>query len=134
MEYRNAKYINENGWIDCEINHSEFGWIPYTLNPNDTDMNINNDELLASMSENGDVAAYVAPSQSEIDAINASAIRMERNSKLETEVDPLVTNPLRWAELTEAKQTEWTNYRTALLNITDQSTFPTSVTWPTKPS
>lgn len=134
MEYRNAKYISNDGKIDCEINHSDYGWIPYTLDPNDTDMTINNNDLLAAMSENGDVAAYVPPTQDEIDAANALVIRSERDMKLETEVDPLVTNPLRWAELTEAKQTEWTNYRTALLNITDQSTFPTSVTWPTKPS
>ena len=28
MNYRNAKYINDNGWVDCEIQHPEPGWIP----------------------------------------------------------------------------------------------------------
>jgi hypothetical protein len=134
MEYRNAKYINDNGWIDCEINHSEYGWIPYTLDPNDTDMTINNNDLLAAMNANGDVAAYVPPTAAEIDAKLAATIRRERNAILETEVDPIVSNPLRWADMTEAKQTEWTNYRTALLDITTQASFPTSVTWPTKPT
>jgi len=134
MKYRNAKYINDSGWIDCEINHSEYGWIPYTLDPNDTDMTINNNDLLAAMNANGDVAAYVPPTAAEIDAKLAATIRRERNAILETEDDPIVSNPLRWADMTEAKQTEWANYRTALLDITTQESFPTSVTWPTKPT
>jgi len=60
-------------------------------------------------------------------------VRQERDDRLSSEVDPIVTNPLRWAELTEAKQAEWAAYRTALLNITDQAGFPHNVTWPTKP-
>lgn len=60
-------------------------------------------------------------------------IREQRNEKLLQEVDPLVTNPLRWAELTEDKQAEWTQYRTDLLNIPEQSGFPDNITWPTKP-
>lgn len=60
-------------------------------------------------------------------------IREQRNEKLLQEVDPLVTNPLRWAELTEEKQAEWTQYRTDLLNIPEQSGFPNTITWPTKP-
>ena len=52
MNYRNAKYINDNGWIDCEIEHPQFGWIPYTLDPADTDMTVNNDDLLAAMAKN----------------------------------------------------------------------------------
>lgn len=134
MEYRNAKYINDSGWIDCEINHSEYGWIPYTLDPNDTDMTINNNDLLAIMNANGDVAAYVPPTAAEVDAQLAAAIRLERDTRLQQEVDPIVSNPLRWADMTEAKQTEWANYRTALLDITNQASFPTSVTWPTKPT
>jgi hypothetical protein len=60
-------------------------------------------------------------------------IREQRNEKLLQEVDPLVTNPLRWAELTEDKQAEWTQYRTDLLNIPEQAGFPDNITWPTKP-
>lgn len=60
MKYRNAKYIDARR-IDCEIDHPVFGWAPYTLDPSDTDMTIDNDALLAAMNEAGDVAAYVAP-------------------------------------------------------------------------
>jgi hypothetical protein len=61
------------------------------------------------------------------------SIRNKRDSILVSEVDPIVTNPLRWAELTDAKQAEWTQYRTDLLNLPEQSGFPTDITWPTKP-
>lgn len=36
MEYRNAKYNSDGVTIDCEINHSVHGWIPFTASPNDT--------------------------------------------------------------------------------------------------
>ena len=133
MNYRNAKYINNRGWIDCEIEHPTYGWIPYTLDPADTDMTINNDELLAAMSLAGDVAPYVPPTQAELDAIAAQDIRYQRDVKLTTEVDPIAGNALRWAALTADQQAAWTAYRQALLDITTQDGFPNSVVWPTKP-
>ena len=133
MNYRNAKYINDNGWIDCEIEHPDYGWIPYTLDPADTDMTINNDDLLAAMAANGDVAAYVPPTQEELDAEAAAAVRAERDMKLATEVDTIAGNALRWAALTAEQQQAWADYRQALLDIPQQSGFPHDVVWPTKP-
>ena len=131
-EVRNAQSMNAaNTSIDVEINHPEYGWIPYLLTDYDTDMTINNDELLALIGS--DYAAYVPPTQEELDAALAANIRGQRNNLLATEVDPLVTNPLRWAELTEAQQAAWTQYRRDLLDITAQAGFPTDITWPTKP-
>jgi hypothetical protein len=131
-EVRNARSMNvANTSIDVEINHPEYGWIPYLLTDYDTDMTINNDELLELIGS--DYAAYVPPTQEELDAALAASIRGQRNSLLRTEVDPLVTNPLRWAELTEAQQAAWTQYRRDLLDITAQAGFPTDITWPTKP-
>ena len=34
IEYRNPTY-NENGTIDVEINHPDFGWIPFTASADD---------------------------------------------------------------------------------------------------
>jgi hypothetical protein len=34
LETRNAKR-NADGTIDCEINHPQFGWIPFTASPED---------------------------------------------------------------------------------------------------
>ena len=67
------------------------------------------------------------------DAEKAEGARMMRNELLVTEVDPIVTNPLRWAELSSAVQQQWTDYRTALLDVPQQSGFPNEVVWPTKP-
>lgn len=78
--------------------------------------------------------AWVAPTQAELDAELSASLRAQRNTKLVVEVDSLVTNPLRWAELTDAKQAEWTQYRTDLLDLPAQAGFPNTVTWPTKPT
>lgn len=133
MNYRNAKYINDQGWIDCEIEHQQFGWIPYTLNPDDDDMTVNNNELLAEMAQRGDVAVYVPPTQQELDAEAAAEARQQRDYLLQAEVDTIVTNPLRWAELSTEQQDALTAYRRALLDITDQAGFPQNIVWPTKP-
>jgi hypothetical protein len=131
-EVRNAHSLNvENTVFNVEIKHPEYSWIPYTLDPSDTDNTVDNSELLTLIGSSYE--AYVAPTQAELDAELATSLREERNGKLVGEVDPIVTNPLRWAELTEAKQTEWTQYRTDLLNLPDQSGFPNTVTWPSKP-
>ena len=63
----------------------------------------------------------------------SSRARLERNEKLISEVDPIVSNNLRWAELTSEKQAEWSQYRTDLLNVPQQSGFPLSISWPSKP-
>ena len=133
MNYRNAKYINTNGLIDCEIEHSTYGWIPYTLDPSDTDMTVNNDDLLAAMSANKDVAAYVAPTQSELNAILANEVRGKRDAILSSKVDKIVSNPLRWDDMSAGEQAQWKLYRRALLDITAQAGFPNEVVWPQEP-
>ena len=77
--------------------------------------------------------AWVAPSDAVYDEWKATEVRAERDRLLSAKVDPLVSNSLRWADLSSAKQAEWTQYRTDLLNITDQAGFPHDITWPTKP-
>ena len=131
-EVRNAASLqSDNLRMDVEINHPDYGWIPYTLNPADTDTTIDNDAIMALIGT--DFAAYVAPTQAELDAAAAAQVRMERDNILATVVDPIVSNNLRWAEMTAEKQAEWSAYRTALLDIPDQAGFPTNITWPTKP-
>ena len=129
---RNARSLNlSNTCMDVEIEHPTYGWIPYTITDTDTDGTINNDDLMSLIGSNFE--AYVPPTQEELDAKAAAAVRGHRDMLLQTEVDPIVTNPLRWADLTTEQQNAWTAYRTALLDITDQAGFPHNVTWPTKP-
>jgi len=131
-EVRNAKSLNEeNTDFDLEIKHPDFGWIPYTLHPDDPDGSISNEELLSMMGSS--YAAYVPPTSEEIITQQAAAVRFQRDMLLKMHVDPIVSNNLRWTDMTDAQRTEWTDYRTALLDITDQSGFPQNVTWPTVP-
>ena len=130
-EVRNGAYIDANGTIDCEINHPEHGWLPYTVSDRDTDTTIDNEAIKALLGSS--ITPYVPPTQEELDQEAAEGVRNERNFILSTEVDPIVSNPLRWADMTTAEQNAWSKYRTDLLNITDQAGFPHNVTWPTKP-
>ena len=130
-EVRNAASLqSDNLRMDVEINHPQHGWIPYTLDPADTDTTIDNDAVMALIGT--DFAAYVPPTQAELDAALASEVRADRDGRL-TEVDAIAGNALRWAELDAAAQASWSAYRQALLDVPQQSGFPTSVTWPTKP-
>lgn len=43
-------------------------------------------------------------------------------------------NPVWYASLTSTQQTELADYRQAVLDIPQQTDFPESVTWPTKPT
>lgn len=77
--------------------------------------------------------AWVAPSDAVYDEWKATEVRAERDSLLSAKVDPLVSNTLRWADLSSDKQTEWTVYRQALLDVPQQSGFPNAIDWPTQP-
>lgn len=132
MEYRNAKYIF-NGWIDCEINHPQYGWIPFTCDPDDKGARFDTRELFDRMVTEGNIAPYIPPTQEELDTAQSTRVRRERDNKLRYEVDPIISNPLRWAELTEEKKQEIANYRLALLAIPDQQGFPWNVEWPVSP-
>lgn len=128
-EIRNAVSINDEDTVfELEINHPEHGWIPYTLDPSDGDNTINNDDLMVLIGSN-----FTRITQEEKDERESNNVRSKRDSLLQNEVDPLVTNPLRWAELTTEQQNAWSQYRTDLLNVPQQAGFPNTITWPTKP-
>lgn len=133
MEYRNAQRL-ENGWIDCEINHPVYGWIPFTCDPNDTGAEFDAAALHASMDADPETLNYVPPTQEELDAQAASIIRAERDYKLANEVDPIAGNALRWAALTEEQRQAWAAYRQALLDVPQQAGFPHDLTWPEAPN
>ena len=60
-----------------------------------------------------------------------ASARQQRNSLLST-VDRV--NPVWYSTLTADQQQELQQYRTQLLNVPEQSGFPTTIDWPTKPS
>ena len=130
-EVRNARYITPDGHIDMEINHPEFGWIEYTLSPDDPDTTIDN-AVLMSLAEN--LPNGITPlDQAAWDERVGLYAKMNREAALRELVDPLVTNPLRWEGLAAEKQQEWRDFRQALLDITDQEGYPHNIVWPTQP-
>ena len=130
-EYRNAKVMNADGTIiTVEINTPDHGWVPYTLDTSDTDMTIDNSALLTLIGD--DKEAYVAPTPEEAAATLAAQVRNDRNIRL-SEVDLVLSNPLRWAAMSDEEKAPWVTYRQALLDVPQQSGFPNSVTWPSPP-
>lgn len=129
-EYRNAVSLSsDNTRMDVEINHPTYGWLPYTIDPTDTDNTIDNAALLALVGD--DFSAYVAPTQEELDAATAADVRNERDRRLVAQVDPIVSNPLRWDTMNEQQKADMSAYRLALLDVPQQAGFPNTVSWPT---
>jgi len=93
----------------------------------------NNEDLLTAMEAAGDIAAYVPPTQAEIDEALSAQLRMDRDALL-SKVDAIAGNALRWPALDAKLQAAWAAYRQALLDIPQQSGFPINVNWPVKPS
>jgi hypothetical protein len=56
MNIRNARYLVD-GRIDCEIEHPQFGWIPFTASADDPE---EHGRAIFAAAQAGDVAAYVA--------------------------------------------------------------------------
>lgn len=122
MNYRNAKHTS-CGRIDCEIEHPKHGWIPYTLDPADTDTTVDNDALLLAIGD--DAEAYVPPTQEDLDVAVAAGVRVVRNATLAaTDFMGLSDYPTTTGEL---------EYRQALRDVPQQEGFPNAHTWPNKP-
>jgi hypothetical protein len=115
--------------MDVEINHPEYGWVPYTINKSVLNPSVDREALLELIGT--DFAPF---SQADHDARTATFVRDTRDLKLAQEVDPVVSNPLRWGDLSEQEQADVSAYRLALLDVPSQSGFPNTVSWPTKPS
>jgi len=124
-QVRNAESLqSDNMRMDVEINHPEYGWIPYTLDPADTDTTIDNAEVMALIGT--DFTAYVAPTQAELDASAAAQVREKRDALL-ADCDWRASQDVTMSD-------EWRTHRQDLRNIPQQTGFPNTITWPTKPS
>ena len=94
----------------------------------------NTKNSIVQLDDGADLSGYEEYSQTPVSiAPSEIDVRKIRDNMLTTIVDPIVCNPLRWTDLTTAEQNAWLQYRTDLLNITDQAGFPHNVTWPTIP-
>lgn len=124
-QVRNARSLqSDNTCMDVEINHPEYGWIPYTLNPSDTDTTIDNDQVMALIGT--EFLAYVAPTTEEINVALAAQVRAERNERL------AATDWRASQDVTMSPS--WRDHRQLLRDIPQQTGFPNNVTWPVKPN
>ena len=129
-EFQNAKYINET-WIDCDVNHPQHGWIPFTVNPDDTGSDVDIPKLYDTLVKSNP-EPYIPPTQEELDERKAGEIRGWRDNILQYEVDPYVMNMMRWGELSDEMQEKVKTYRERLLEVPQQDGFPHDVKWPTR--
>ena len=127
MNYRNPIYT-ETVAIDCEINHPDYGWIPFTASPDDCEEH--GRVLFSEIETKGGVAPYEPPPPPSDEEL-ADEARTERNQLL-ADSD--------WTQLPDArnamgadKAAEWDTYRQALRDITEQEGFPREIEWPIKP-
>lgn len=127
MNYRNAEK-NREGLINCEIQHPTYGWIPFQASPNDTQAH--GRALYQRMDNDPDLHHETDEEYAERKSL---LVRVIRDNRLKAEVDPIVSNAIRFSELSIEKQQEWKDYRTALLNVPQQDGFPLEIEWPTKP-
>lgn len=92
METRNAIY-NEHGTIDCEINHPEFGWIPFTASPDDVEAH--GKAIYAELLDSGNVAAFIPPTALELaekeQAVIDGAKAQQKEKLIRQKVEAMLT-------------------------------------------
>lgn len=127
---KSPKFSNYNKTsIDVMWHHPEHGEIPFTATPDDSEAHGREIYSLAKGGKFGEVSPYDGPSP---DEQKASTIRQQRDYLL-SELDVVVSNPLRYAEFSEEEKSQIAVYRQALLDVPQQDGFPDSVDWPAKP-
>lgn len=124
--YRNPWY-EESGDITCEIEHPDYGWIPFTASPDDPEEF--GRKLFAEVVWS---AVEIAPCPPKSPEQIAQEVRWERDARL-AELDKVVSNPLHWHSYTPEQQNELAEYRQALLDVPQQEGFPHEVEWPEHP-
>jgi hypothetical protein len=97
MDIRNPIFTADNS-VDCEINHPQFGWIPFTADPSDVEAH--GREIYAAAIAMGP-AAYVEPPPPP--ALTKAALEGLRLSAYVAEADPLF---FKW-QAGEATEAEW---------------------------
>ena len=145
---KNLKWADiDNKYLECEVDFDDFveEFVPFTAVASGDYPWSHEIYARAVAGEFGAITPYTPPA----DLVGEDALKVVRdirNQILTAEVDPVVSNPLRWNDMTTEQQNVWTAYRRALLDIT--TTYPnpsyvwneaekrhvlTNCTFPTKP-
>lgn len=138
MNYKKVKnpvWANaEHTIILCEVDFDDLQeeFVPFSADLKDT--HAHTKQIFNECVEGkwGTIAEYAPPKPPTTEEL-ARIERLNRN-KLLSELDNIVSNPLRWASFSELEQQEWANYRQALLDLPLQAEFPNTINWPIKPT
>jgi len=128
MEAKNPNWANaQHTLVNLEIEHPEYGWIPFTANPDDVEAYGRQLFAEASAGQFGPVAEYVAPIAS------ASANKAEAEQRLQATDwvnQPDVYDPARNPHLTNRDM--FLDYRAWCRNIAVNPVLG-NLDWPTEP-
>lgn len=83
---------------------------------------------------NEDGTPCVVPAPQPTDEELSQRARYQRDGLLRTFVDPIVSNPLRWDDLSPEDKDAVKMYRRTLLDIPQSDGFPKRIEWPQIPS
>jgi hypothetical protein len=122
--FRNPKWTTKDT-IEVEVEHDEYGWIPFNASPDD-DVDYGR-ELFDLLSTKYSAQVVVCP-QSAYDEEAVAEALLRRAQELKAS---------DWTQLPDVPQATkdlWTPYRQALRDITDQPGYPHNIDWPTPPA
>ena len=129
----NCKYVSSDGLhIGCQVTFDTLGSVYFVASANDSEAHGREIYQKANAGDFGVVAEYIPASNELTLQQKEDQARLKRNQQL-LQIDAVVSNPLRWAEIDSQERDNISAYRTALLNVPQQAEFPTSIIWPEVP-
>jgi hypothetical protein len=136
MQYNtvtNLTYADfEQTRINCSVDFTSAGILPFTADKNDPEPHGREIFERAVAGDFGAIEDYQPPP--EMNTIPPSDQQRSRRNQILESLDQVVTNPLRWAELTQSQQQDYARYRQELLDVPQQANFPNDISWPTPPN
>ena len=102
MQIRNPQY-HEQGTIDCEIEHPDYGWMPFTASPDDEEEHGRQIYVAALAMGPAPYVPPPEPTPEEIHAQELAAAQAQRHAAYTEEADPLFFKYQRG----EATEQEW---------------------------
>lgn len=124
MNVRNPQWTTEReGYINCEIEHPVYGWIPFTASCHDEEEHGRQIYQAILNGEHGDISncPYEEYENSFISQKNAAI----------SALNVFCSNPLNWMNLTAEQQAEALACRQQLTDLafSDAHLFPTKPDW-----
>jgi len=133
-QFRNA-VKDRLGDFDAEVFFEERNeWVLMTVSVYAIHSHFDVPALWQQIEDSGNFEVTPPKTAEEIAANKEGHNRTERGFILSVIVDPVVTNPLRWAPLSQEDKDSVATYRQALLDMPEQSGWPVNAVWPDVPS